>query len=724
MFGRLGSFVVRRAWWVIGGWVLVAAAIIGFSPSLSDITSADQSDFLPDKYEAVQAIKLSQQAFPQQATATATIVVKRTDGAPLSESDVAKVGDLANALKAKAIPRTQGYVTGPQFVAPDKTIQLINVGLEATTPDDPALLDAVRTMRTELKSQLNGTQLTAGVAGDVATFVDNESTFNEAFALVGGATVVLIIVLILIIFRSPIAAFLPIVVISIVMQITDGLVAMAGKAFNLEVSQDLQTILLIVLFGIGTDYILFLLFRYRERLRAGDDKKTAMVVAVERVGEVIASAAGAVIVAFLVLLLASLGFFGSLGPALAIAVGVMLVTSLTLIPAIVSLLGRYVFWPSKAWQRQPKATMARRIGVLVGKRSGLTAAVSGLILVALASGVLIYKANYDFGAGFPQETESAKAAKDLQRAFAAGALQPTEVYLTTTNGSPLTDSQVSEFATAVATAPGVGQAQPPVKSNDPAVVRISVLLKLNPATNEAIELVRDDLRDALHKAAPPGTKAVVGGYTAIFADINTANNRDLSVILPAAAILIALILALLLRSLVAPIYLVVAVLLNFAATLGATVYVFQGIQGDPGVTFQLPIILYLFVVAIGTDYNILMIARLREEAREGKEPHEAAALGVEHAGPTVAAAGLILAGTFGVLMLAPISFLQQMGFAVALGIVLSAFVMSMFFVPSFTSLIGHAAWWPGHGDAPREHTEPPSEPPATDPLAKTEPAHT
>src|SRR4029079_18303371 len=304
-----------------------------------------------------------------QATATATIVVKRTDGAPLSESDVAKVGDLANALKAKAIPRTQGYVTGPQFVAPDKTIQLINVGLEATTPDDPALLDAVRTMRTELKSQLNGTQLTAGVAGDVATFVDNESTFNEAFALVGGATVVLIIVLILIIFRSPIAAFLPIVVISIVMQITDGLVAMAGKAFNLEVSQDLQTILLIVLFGIGTDYILFLLFRYRERLRAGDDKKTAMVVAVERVGEVIASAAGAVIVAFLVLLLASLAFFGSLGPALAIAVGVMLVTSLTLIPAIVSLLGRYVFWPSKAWQRQPKATMARRIGVLVGKRS-------------------------------------------------------------------------------------------------------------------------------------------------------------------------------------------------------------------------------------------------------------------------------------------------------------------------------------------------------------------
>ena len=247
----------------------------------------------------------------------------------------------------------------------------------------------------------------------------------------------------------------------------------------------------------------------------------------------------------------------------------------------------------------------------------------------------------------------------------------------------------------------MGEVQPAERGADPKVARISVLLDENPVSNEAIELVREDLRDAVHAAAPPGTHSVVGGTTAIFADINTANNRDLSVILPVAALLIALILALLLRSLVAPIYLVIAVLLNFAATLGATVYVFQGLRDQPGVTFQLPIILYLFVVAIGTDYNILMIARLREEAREGKEPRDAAAIGVEHAGPTVAAAGLILAGTFAVLMLAPISFLQQMGFAVALGIVLSAFVMSMFLVPALTALIGHAAWWPGHGDRAR-----------------------
>jgi len=706
MFGRLGRFVVRRAWWVILGWVAVAVGIIVAAPSLADITSADQGSFLPSSYESVKAIELGKKAFPQQTMSSAMIVVKRSDGQPLTQADQAKVGQFAESLRGKAIPHTMGYLTGPQAVAPDKSVQVVNVGLSAPTHDDPALLDAVRQLRAQLGPALAGSGLTAGVAGDVANFVDNEKTFNSAFAIVGMATVALIIGLILVIFRSPIAALVPILVIGVVYAVTTKLVAAVGEAFDLNVSQDLQTVLLIVLFGIGTDYILFLVFRYRERLRAGDDKRAAMVASVERVGEVIASAASAVIVAFLVLLLASLGFFGSLGPALAIAVAVMLVTSLTLIPAIVSLLGRYFFWPSKSWQRQPKATVMHRLGSSIGRRPAVVAVASGGLLVALAAGCLWYKADYDFSAGFPQDTESARAAKDLQRAFAAGALAPTEVYLVTNDGSPLTDQQLSAFATAAASAPGVGQAQPPVRGNDTSVARMNVLLDRNPVSNEAIVLVRGELRDALHSAAPPGTRAVVGGTTAIFADINTANNRDLSVILPVAALLIGLILALLLRSLVAPVYLVIAVLLNFAATLGATVYVFQGLQDHPGVTFQLPIILYLFVVAIGTDYNILMIARLREEAREGKEPREAAAIGVEHAGPTVSAAGLILAGTFAVLMLAPISFLQQMGFAVALGIVLSAFVMSMFFVPALTALLGHKAWWPGHGDVAAAVPEP------------------
>ncbi len=709
MFAALGRFVVRRPWWVIIGWLVAAVAIIGFSPRLADITTGDQGSFLPDTYESVQAMEVAQQAFPQQAqAASAIVVVKRADGAPLTEADEAKVGEVAQALQARGIAGIGAVVTGPQAVAPNRTVQLVNVALTSETFGDPAMLDAVRELRRELGPALDGSGLVAGVAGDVATFVDNESSFENSLAIVGIATFVLIIGLVGLIFRSPVAAFLPIIVIAVVLQMSSSLIALAGKIFDFNVTQDLQTLLLIVLFGIGTDYILFLLFRYRERLRVGDDKKTAMVISVERIGEVIASAAVAVIVAFLVLLLASLESFGSLGPSLAIAVAVMLITALTLIPALVSLLGRFTFWPSKSWQRQPEGKLPARVGALVGRRPGAVALASGAVLVALAAGVLAFKGDYDFGAGFPQDTESARATADLQRGFPAGALTPTEVYLRSTDGTPLSPEELATFSAAVATAPGVGQAQPPQPSADRTVAKVNLLLAGNPLSNEAIATVRGPLRDAVHAAAPPGTEALVGGLTAIFADINTANNRDLSVILPVAAVLIALILALLLRSVVAPVYLVIAVLVGFAATLGASVYVFQGLLDKPGVTFQLPIILYLFVLAIGTDYNILMIARLREEAREGHEPRQAAALGVEHAGPSVAAAGVILAGTFGVLMLAPVSFLVQMGFAVAMGILLSAFVVSMFFVPSLTALIGHAAWWPGHGDvaAPARDEQP------------------
>lgn len=154
MFERLGRFVVGRAWWVIAGWVVAAAAIILTTPSLSDITSADQESFLPRSYESVQATELGQKAFPQQATATATIVVKRADGQKLTSADEAKVGQLAQSLKAKNIPRTSGYLTGPPAVAPDKSVQIINVGLDAPTPDDPALLDAVRDLRADIGPEL------------------------------------------------------------------------------------------------------------------------------------------------------------------------------------------------------------------------------------------------------------------------------------------------------------------------------------------------------------------------------------------------------------------------------------------------------------------------------------------------------------------------------------------------------------------------------------------
>jgi RND superfamily putative drug exporter len=706
MFERLGRFVVHNPWKVIIGWVVAAAAIVIFAPSLSDVTNTDQASFLPGSYESVKAQELAEASFAQANDSTATIVVRRTDGQPLTDSDQAAIGALAQTVQSANIERATAVATGPQALSPNKQVQLISAGLKGL-PDDPKVLDAVQQIRDVAKPAIADTPLTLSVTGDVAMQLDNQDAFETAFLIVGISTVVLIIALLLLIYRSPISALLPIVTVSVVSAISPGLIALVAKATDLQVDQSLQIILTIVLYGIGTDYILFLLFRYRERLREGDDRKVGLVTAVARVGEVIASAAAAIVIAFMALLLAVFGAFKSLGPALAIAVVVMAFAAVTLVPAVVSLLGPTVFWPSKSWQRTPKGSAFQGIGRFVGRRPAVVALVSGGVMVVLALGSLGMKADYDQTAQLPEDTESSQGFRDLQSGFPAGALNPTTVYVRSDGGQQLDAAALEGFAQQLKQVPGVGAIMPAGQSGESAdmsrdgtAAQFNLLLADSPYSNEALDLAGDKLRDVAHAEAPAGTTALVGGASSIFADIRDANERDLRVIFPVAAVLIALILGLMLRSIVAPIYLMVTVVLGFFSTLGATVLMFQSIGDRPGLSFMLPTILYLFVVAIGTDYNILMIARLREEARLGNDPRTAAHLAVEHGGPSVGAAGLILAGTFASMMLGGVAFLSEMGFAVAIGIAISAFVMSMFLVPSLTALLGHKAWWPGHGDVP------------------------
>jgi RND superfamily putative drug exporter len=497
------------------------------------------------------------------------------------------------------------------------------------------------------------------------------------------------------------------------MMVSQPVIALMAKGFGLHVQSFLQIMLVVVLFGIGTDYIVFLLFRLRERLRAGDSIEQAVETTVERVGEAIASAAAAVIIAFCALGLATFKAFTSLGPALAIAVAVMLLAGLTLVPALMVKLGTKIFWPGKKWRRIPTAGPARKVGNLVGRRPAAVAAVSFVIMAGLAVGAAGFKADYDQQSQMPSGVESTLAVKDMQAGgFAQGATAATDVIVTSTDGKPLDPARIQTYATGLGTAsPELSGLMPfPAKPGSPAgakgdtveynqagtAAHIQVLTKDSPFASAAMSAVNGPLKDLAHSSAPAGTKALVGGGTAALADIQSANDSDLALILPVAGALIFLVLALQLRALVAPLYLMVAVGLGYAGTLGASVLMFQTVQGKPGMMFMLPVMVYLFVVAIGTDYNILMISRLREEAREGNPPRRAAALAVEHAGPSVASAGLILAGTFASLMLGGLSMMQQIGFAVSIGISIAAFIMSMFLVPAFTALIGAAAWWPGH----------------------------
>ncbi|MFG1918916.1 MMPL family transporter [Micromonospora sp. NPDC048898] len=705
MFARFGRAIVLNPWKVIAVWLVL---LIGsfFAPSLTDQVSTDQASFLPSRYESVQAQQVAERAFGQGDGASATIVVKRGDGQPLGAADTDRVNQLAQTIQGARIDRVGAVVTGPQAVSPNKLVQLVNISLTGP-PADPVLGDAVVSIRDKAKSTLEGSGLSYAVTGDVALVVDNQDAFDTALLVVSIVTLALVVGLLLVIYRSPVAALLPVVVVGVVSAVSSAVIALFVKAFGMQVDQSLTTILTVVLYGVGTDYIVFLLFRYRERLRAGDAPKNALATAVSRVGEVIASAAAAIVIAFGALLLAVFGGFRSLGPGLAIGVVVMAIAAVTLVPAIVSLIGPKVFWPSKSWQRAPRGSVFQRLGRFTGRRPAVVALASGGVMVALALGVFGLKVDYDQVAQLPANTESARALDDLKTGFPAGALNPTTVYVRADNGQRLDPATLTGYAQALAQVPGVGSlmpgpdGSPATVSSDGAIAQINLLLNTSPYSTAALDLAGDDLRQVAHDQAPAGTTALVGGVSSVFADIRDANNRDLLVIFPVAGVLIAVILGLLLRSIVAPVYLMIAVGLGFVATLGATVLAFQGIGGRSGVSFSLPIILYLFVVAIGTDYNILMIARLREEARAGNDPRTAASLAIHHAGPSVAAAGLILAGTFTSMLFAGVSFLTEMGFAVSVGIVLSAFIMSLLLVPGITALLGHTAWWPGHGDATR-----------------------
>jgi RND superfamily putative drug exporter len=634
-------------------------------------------------------------------------VVKRTDGAKLRAADLNRVAALTVGLNKARIEHVAAAVTSPAMLAPTGTAQIVTVVYKGSQTDQ-TLQDAVPLLRERASILLAGSGLRAGLTGTVAMESDTMKSFKAAEKMVGIVTITLIIVLLGLIFRSPIAALLPVASIGLVFGLSTSVLALLAKGIGFKVDASVTSLLIVVLFGIGTDYILFLLFRYRERLRAGDESRTAVMTSVHRVGQAITSSGLVVVMAMAALLLSRLKSFQTMAPAFIVAVALMLLASLTLIPALLTLVGPKVFWPSKHWRTASPNRVWEALAGRIAHRPGRMAIVSGGVLVVLAACALFMHSNYDITSQLPSNTKSAEATRQLETAYPAGALSPTQVYMA--QSQPLSKAGLAAISARLKSVAGVAAVAAPVLTTDGTAASINVSLVAAPYSSAALN-VANRLKTVAHAAAGPGQQILVGGQSMAFADVRAATNRDLSVVFPVAALLIVLILALLLRSVIAPVYLLVSVSLGFAATLGASVIAFQWIKGDPGIAFMMPMIVYLFVVAVGTDYNILLTTRLREEIVDGASPLDAAAMAVRHAGPTVAAAGVILAGTFGSLMSTGITLLSEMGFAVAIGILLVAFVMASIFVPSVATLLGQWIWWPGHQGDPEEARA--SEPRAT-----------
>lgn len=710
MYTRLAQMVVHHPVRVIVIWLLaVAAIVVGANAALgpggmSAVTETQQSDYLPTHYQSVQATEIAGKAFPGSNAATGVLVITRSDGRPLTSADQALALRVGRQTSAARVPGVLAVQVSPAGLSPNRKVQIATV--EFTNNDqDPKTWSAVSALRTLATRLTAGTDLRAGYTGDAPIQGDSQNVQTLVTLGMGAA----IVLLLLLMFRSPVISILNLLVIVVTGEFgATYALALGAKVFGFTIDSTVTSLLPVVLLGVGTDYIVFLLFRYRERLRMGEDRKTAMVQAVARVGKAVTSSAAVLMASLCAMLLAQLGVFRVLGPALAFAVLVMLATALTLVPAVVVLLGGAAFWPARAWRRRTEARgLPAWAGSAVARHPARTAVAAVLVLGVLALAVTAFKNSFDDQSQVPAGTPSATAQAALQTGYSVGALYPTAIYLT----GHTTSAGVNSVVAAV-------RAQPVVSSvagvsSGRGAVQIEAYLKGDPFAAASLTAVQDHLVPAVQTAAArAGMRGYVGGSTAVSADVGQAVSGDMKVIFPVAAALVLLILLLTLRGLLAAATLLGSVAVGFLATLGAGVLVFQVLAGQQGLDFQLPVIVFLFVTAMGTDYNILMVTRIREELAAGRTWPDAAGVAVRRTGPSVGAAGIILCGSFAMLTLS--SQTSQIGFCVAMGILLSTFIMAWLLVPSLITCLGKASFWPA-----RERTAPAERRALDDVLAQT-----
>jgi RND superfamily putative drug exporter len=535
------------------------------------------------------------------------------------------------------------------------------------------------------------------VTGDLGFNADFEKVFKSFDTKLLLATVLLVLVLLLLIYRSPLIALAPLLVVGISYSAARAFVYLLAKSGE-TVSSNTTTILVVLMFGVGTDYCLLLVSRYREELRQIPDKHEAMATALRRVGPAILASGLTVALTMLVLLWCETGTLRSLGPASAIGVTCAFAAGITLLPAVLTIVGRNGFWPRRALIafdpeaiRHEQPGLWRRIGDRVLQRPLPILAATVALFGAGAVGLIAYKENYSTTGVFTQRTESVDGFKAMQRAFPAGALAPTDLIVERPSGA-VQPADIAAASRRLAGVPGVAAVLPPrERSRDGRAVRMGIVLHNDPYTTAGFD-VTPKLRAAVRNLGT-GARGLVGGGSATQYDFNHATARDTRLVVPIALAVIAVILGVLLQALAAPVVLIASVVLSFFGTLGLSMLVFRYVAGENGVDNSLPVFSFIFLVALGTDYTIFLMSRVREEARRhGTREGMLRALGAT--GPVITSAGIILAGTFSVLMTLPVWFIFNIGFVVAVGILLDTFVVRTIMVPAAVELLGDRIWWP------------------------------
>jgi RND superfamily putative drug exporter len=733
--GRRGKFIVLALW------IVAFAVCTPLGSQLADETQDDTASFLPESAESTEVVETLDEDFDSGETTQGLIVYQRDGG--LTSEDEAKIAADAEALDAlddEELPLVRPPV--PPFPATADAAAPTDAGSEAAAAETPTAVsedgslafttlivptdfeqaaDWGKTIRDLTGDEADGMRII--LTGDLGFSVDAEEVFGELDVKLLVATALLVLFLLGAIYRAVLIALTPLVVVFFAYTVATAFVYLYANS-GATVSSNGTSILIVLMFGITTDYCLLLVSRYREELHRLEDKHDAMARAVSRTGPTILASGLTVSLAMLTLTLADAQLTSTLGPVAAIGVFSGMLAGLTLLPALLTMFGRKGFWPRSATVAyDPEGSMVtrqglwRRIGDRVLKRPGLALGVTAIAFVGGALGLLAYNVDYSTTNFFKKSVESVEGFELMEQAFPAGTLAPTTVLVEREDG-PIDDSDLAAVAQDVAAVDRVASATPtPNRSSDGSAGTVDVILQGDPFTKDALNVVPDIRASVADPGA--GLTALVGGGSAIQYDFDEAIEADLKLIAPVALLVIALILAILLRALVAPLVLIASVVLSFLCTLGISVLFIRFVVGDAGLDASIPTFAFIFLVALGIDYTIFLMARVREEART-HGTREGMLRALAATGPVITSAGIILAGTFSVLMTLPVTFTFDLGFMVALGILLDTFIVRTIMVPAAVELIGDRVWWPStagggavlHEDT-GEHPTTPERGPAT-----------
>ncbi|MFI7343132.1 MMPL family transporter [Streptomyces sp. NPDC050085] len=688
----------RSKWLVLLLWLVILVGAAPLAQKLTDAQDNDAQSWLPGSAESTQVLDVSKDFRPE--TIPAIVIYAREGG--LTAADRARITADVAEIKQLSEHGLRGKETrGPDFDKADRpSAAQIYVPVTMDAKGWEQIAPAVDSIRDRTGRSADG--LSVHITGPGGTSADFSKAFEGIDSTLLLSALGIVIVILLFTYRSPTLLLVPVLSVVAALFTAQALIYLLARHAGLTVNGQSAGILTVLVFGAGTDYALLLVARYREELRRHEDRHEAMALALHRAGPAVLASGATVVLSMLVLLTADMNSTRGLGPVAAIGVAIGLLAMVTLFPALLVVFGRWIFWPVIPHMGSPEPTergVWARTGRRIARRPRLVWGVTAVALAAFSLGLMQLRAEGISNAdSFTGKPDSIAGQEVSAKYFPAGSGDPLVIVANRAQGARVKDAVA---ATDGVVRQGIGTPPGTAAEHDGQVLIEATTTA--PSDSQAARDTVQRVRDAVH--AVPGADAAVGGGPAVLLDMDRATAHDNKLVIPLVLVVVLLILGLLLRSLIAPLLLIGTVVLSFAAALGVSALAFRHLFDYAGESTDFPLFVFVFLVALGIDYNIFLTTRIREEAaRQGTRP--GVVTGLAATGAVITSAGLVLAGTFAALGTLPMVAFAELGFAVGLGVLLDTFIVRSVLVTALFLDVGPRVWWPG---ALAARPEPPAE---------------